>query len=68
MRQCGPAWKKNSVPPLRQNFQPRVQVKFNVVSRRSTEEEKWNLDRERCGSKRDQPQPGLLREFVRRAK
>ena len=36
--------------PLRQHFQPRVQMKLNVVSRRSAEKKEWNLCCEDCRS------------------
>jgi hypothetical protein len=50
VRERCPTRIKNSVLPLRQHFQPRVEMKLNVVSRRSAEKKEWNFCREDRGS------------------
>jgi hypothetical protein len=46
MRQCGPSRINKTVLPLRNDVQPRVQMKFNVVSGRCTKEKKGDFDGE----------------------
>jgi hypothetical protein len=46
----GPTRIQDPVLPLRQHFQPRVEMKLNVVAGRSAEEKEWNLGREDCPS------------------
>src|ERR1700680_113452 len=62
MRQRGPARINNALLPLRENLKPRIEMKLQIVSRRSTKKEKGNFHRD--GRTRDRkercPQQGRL--------
>ena len=52
MRHRRPTRKEDALFPLRQNFDPGIEMEFNVVARGRSEEEKWNLNREGRGADR----------------
>src|ERR1700722_19010089 len=69
MRQRGPARIENRVLPLGENFEPRVEMKLQIMSRRNPEEEEGNLDGDRNGRDRKQWSPeqrGLTSGHIQR--
>jgi hypothetical protein len=57
VRHRSPARQKDSLLPLRQNIEPGIEVKFNVVAGRRSEKEEGNLDRESRATDRQQSSP-----------
>ena len=57
MRQRCPARINNPVLPLGKNFEPRVQVKVDIVSGRCAPEKEWNFHRKSCSRNREQRRP-----------
>src|SRR6476620_5928049 len=57
MRQRGPSRIQNSVPPLTHYFEPRIQMKLNVMTRRSSEKEERSLRREHGRTDQEQRRP-----------